>query len=61
MGKTPATLDLQRNRMDFAVTERLQNRKHPEIYYSVKEMDSFLECKIYFGFPVLSILDVYPT
>lgn len=61
MGKTPATLDLQRNRMDFAVTERLQNRKHPEIYYSVKEMHSFLECKIYFGFPVLSILDVYPT
>lgn len=48
------------NRMDFAVTERLQNRKYPEIYYSVKEMDSFLECKMYFGFPILSILDAYP-
>lgn len=47
--------------MDFAVTERLQNRKYPEIFSSIKEMDSFLECKMYFRFPIVSISDVYPT
>lgn len=60
MGKTPTTLDLQSG-IEWILLLQKDCKTESILKYSVKEMDSFLECKIYFGFPVLSILGAYPT